>query len=37
MNFYGDIIEQIKTADPKDETGFGKKAAKKDAKPAGKE
>lgn len=27
MNFYGDIIEQIKTADPKDETGFGKKGA----------
>lgn len=26
-NFYGDIAEQIKAADPKDETGFGKKAA----------
>ncbi len=25
--FYGDIAEQIKAADPKDETGFGKKAA----------
>ena len=28
-NFYGDIAEQIKAADPKDETGFGKKAAAK--------
>ncbi len=28
-NFYGDISEQIKAADPKDETGFGKKAAMK--------
>ena len=28
-NFYGDVIEQIKAADPKDETGFGKKAATK--------
>ena len=28
-NFYGDITEQIKAADPKDETGFGKKAASK--------
>ena len=28
-NFYGDIAEQIKAADPKDETGFGKKAASK--------
>lgn len=27
MNFYGDIVEQIKAADPKDETGFGKKGA----------
>ena len=27
--FYGDIAEQIKAADPKDETGFGKKAAGK--------
>lgn len=27
MSFYGDIIEQIKAADPTDETGFGKKAA----------
>jgi len=26
-NFYGDIGEQIKAADPKDETGFAKKAA----------
>ncbi len=26
-SFYGDIAEQIKAADPKDETGFGKKAA----------
>jgi len=25
-NFYGDIAEQIRTADPKDETGFAKKA-----------
>ena len=29
-NFYGDIVEQIKAADPKDETGFGKKAAAKE-------
>ena len=28
-NCYGDIAEQIKTADPKDATGFGKKAATK--------
>ena len=28
-NCYGDIAEQIKAADPKDETGFGKKAASK--------
>ena len=28
-NFYGDVVEQIKAADPKDETGFGKKAATK--------
>jgi len=28
-NFYGDITDQIKTADPKDETGFGKKLAAK--------
>jgi thioredoxin-related protein len=28
-NFYGDIADQIKAADPKDETGFGKKAAAK--------
>jgi thioredoxin-related protein len=28
-NFYGDIATQIKTADPTDETGFGKKAASK--------
>jgi thioredoxin-related protein len=28
-NTYGDITEQIKAADPKDETGFGKKAALK--------
>lgn len=28
-NFYGDVAEQIKAADPKDETGFGKKAAAK--------
>ncbi|RYD42914.1 MAG: thioredoxin family protein, partial [Verrucomicrobiaceae bacterium] len=27
--FYGDVIEQIKTADPNDETGFGKAAATK--------
>lgn len=26
-SFYGDITEQIKAADPKDEAGFGKKAA----------
>lgn len=26
-NFYGDISEQIKVSDPKDESGFGKKAA----------
>ncbi len=30
-NFYGDITEQIKAADPKDETGFGKKAAVQEA------
>jgi thiol-disulfide isomerase/thioredoxin len=29
-NFYGDIVEKIKEADPKDETGFGKKAAAKE-------
>jgi thioredoxin-related protein len=29
-NFYGEVIEQIKDADPKDETGFGKKAATKE-------
>ncbi len=28
-SFYGNIAEQIKAADPKDETGFGKKAAAK--------
>ncbi|MEO5915664.1 MAG: thioredoxin family protein [Luteolibacter sp.] len=28
-NFYGDLGEQIKAADPKDETGFAKKAAAK--------
>ena len=28
-NFYGDVAEQIKAADPKDETGFGKAAAMK--------
>lgn len=28
-NFYGDIAGQIKAADPKDKTGFGKKAAAK--------
>lgn len=28
-NFYGDVAKQIKEADPKDETGFGKKAAAK--------
>ncbi|NQX03036.1 thioredoxin family protein [bacterium] len=28
-NFYGDVVEQIKAADPKDETGFGKAAALK--------
>lgn len=28
-NFYGDITKQITTADPKDETGFAKKAAAK--------
>ena len=28
-NFYGDVVEQIKTADPKDETGFAKAAAVK--------
>lgn len=28
-NFYGGVAEQIKAADPKDETGFGKKAAAK--------
>lgn len=28
-NFYGDVAEQIKAADPKDETGFGKAAAVK--------
>ena len=28
-NFYGEIAEQIKTADPKDESGFGKKEATK--------
>ena len=28
-NFYGDITEQIKAADPQDETGFAKKAAGK--------
>ncbi len=28
-NFYGDIAEQIKAADPQDETGFGKEAATK--------
>ena len=27
--FYGDVAEQIKTADPKDETGFAKEAAAK--------
>jgi thioredoxin-related protein len=27
--FYGDVAEQIKTADPKDETGFAKKSAAK--------
>jgi thioredoxin-related protein len=28
-NFYGDIVEQIKTSDPQDETGFAKDAAMK--------
>jgi thioredoxin-related protein len=28
-HFYGDIAEQIKAADPKDESGFGKKSAAK--------
>ena len=28
-NFYGDVAKQIKEADPKDETGFGKEAAAK--------
>jgi hypothetical protein len=28
-NFYGDLATQIKAADPKDETGFGKKAVSK--------
>ena len=28
-NFYGDVAEQIKAADPKDETGFGKASAAK--------
>ena len=28
-NFYGEVAEQIKAADPKDESGFGKKAASK--------
>ena len=28
-NFYGDIVSQITAADPKDETGFAKKAASK--------
>lgn len=28
-NFYGDVAEQIKAADPQDETGFNKKAATK--------
>ena len=28
-NFYGDVAEQIKAADPKDETGFGKASAVK--------
>ncbi|MCW1884857.1 thioredoxin family protein [Luteolibacter flavescens] len=27
--FYGDVVEQIKTADPKDETGYAKKLAMK--------
>lgn len=29
LNFYGDVADQIKAADPKDETGFGKAAAAK--------
>lgn len=29
VNFYGDVIAQIKAADPKDETGFAKAAAAK--------
>jgi thiol-disulfide isomerase/thioredoxin len=29
QNFYGEVIEQIKAADPKDETGFAKAAASK--------
>lgn len=29
QNFYSDVIEQIKAADPKDETGFAKAAASK--------
>ncbi len=29
QNLYGDVVEQIKAADPKDETGFGKAAATK--------
>lgn len=28
-NFYGDVVEQIKAADPQDETGFSKKEAAK--------
>lgn len=28
-NFYGEVVKQIKAADPADETGFGKKAAGK--------
>jgi thioredoxin-related protein len=29
LSFYGDIVKQIKAADPKDESGFGKKEAAK--------
>jgi thioredoxin-related protein len=29
FNFYGDLVDQIKAADPKDETGFAKKEANK--------
>jgi thioredoxin-related protein len=29
LNFYGEVVEQIKAADPKDESGFGKMGATK--------